>query len=150
MIPTNSLAEQSMKLLAADATTLAPVTANKIALVKAPFSPSGTTVLSDLVLADFDGSTPKSGVAGTQPEGVDPATGAVIIDISPGAGGWRWETTGLTNLPQTIYGFALIDDGATTYLAGALLATPIVLSAVNQRVDLGALPSLTQANGAIS
>jgi hypothetical protein len=138
-------------LLAADTTTLAPaVNANKIALVKSNFTPSEALDFTTLTLADFDGSTPILGTApGPQPEGLDPATSDSIIDLPPAAGNYRWETTGLTNLPQTIYGYVLTDNAGTTMLASALLDAPIALSAINQRIDIGDV-SLRQLAGSIS
>lgn len=150
MVPVASLAEKAMQLLAADATTLAPaVNANEMALIKEPFTPSPGLAIGDLTLADFDGSTPLNVGVGTQPEGLDPATGDSIITMIPPAGGWRWETTGVTNLPQTIYGVALTTDTGAALLATYALATPVTLTAVNQIVQLDP-QTLRQLNGSIS
>lgn len=139
-----------MQLLAADTATLAPATlANKIALVMANFVPSESLKLSDLTLATFTGSTPILGTAATQPEGLDPATGDSIIDLPAASGMYRWETTATTLLPQTIYGYALIDNGATKLLASALLDAPVTLTDINQRIDIGD-PNLRQLAGSIS
>jgi hypothetical protein len=138
MIPTLALREKAMKLLAADAATLAPpALANHMWLVMSNFVPAETTVLTDFTLATFDGSTPIDVTVGTQPEGLDPATKDAIIDISPPAGGFRWETTGVTNLPQTIYGYALLDNADAVLLGCGLLDSPITLNAVNERIDIG-------------
>src|SRR5262249_36978528 len=142
--------EKAMKLLAADVATLAPAEANTIILIKEAFTPTPNLILADVVLADFDGSEPKDGIAGAQPEGQDPNTGDFVIDIAPSAGGWRWETTGTTNLPQTIYGFCLTDADGTVLLASALLPSPQTLNLINQRIDLGDLPTLTMLRSAIS
>jgi hypothetical protein len=48
----------------------------------------------------------------------------------------------LTNLPQTIYGAALLDDAGTTLLGVMVIAEPVPLSAVGQEVNLGTV-SLT-------
>lgn len=150
MYPVASLAEQAMKLLAADTTTLANATANKIALIKAPFTPGPGLVFASLTLADFDGSTPLVVTSGVQPEGTDPITGDFIIDLKPPVTGFRWEVTGTTNLPQTIYGFALVNDAVDEVLASALLPAPIALGAVNNRVELGSMPNLRMTQSAIS
>lgn len=143
MIPTNAVAEQSAKLLAADTTTLAPaVDANVIALIMSNFTPSPTLLIGDVVLATFAGATPILGVTGTQAEGIDPQTGSFVIDLSPAAGGYRWETTATTNLPQTIYGIALLKNDLSVLYASALLPTPILLTGVNQRIDIGDLAKL--------
>jgi len=137
MFCTLALREKAAQLLAADATTLAPAAdANVIALVQAPITPGEGLALIDVTLADFDGSTPIAVGLGTQPEGLDPATANAIITLKPPVGGWRFETTGVTNLPQTIYGFVLLNDAMDTLLASESLETPIVLTAVNQVIEL--------------
>ena len=140
MTPTQTLREQAMKLLAADPTTLAPAAdANLVKLVKTNFTPSESLVYGDLDFADFDGSTAIECGTGTQPEGLDPGTADSIIDIKAPAGGFRFETTGVTNLPETIYGYALVNNAEDTLLASGLLDTPITLTAVNQVINLGDL-----------
>ena len=115
MQTTLAVREKAATLLAADATTLAPAAdGNEIALVKAAFTPAESNVLADLTFADFDGSAPIVCGTGTQPTGLDPNTNDTLITIKPPAGGFRFATTGITNLPQTIYGFAL-----TTTAGGA-------------------------------
>jgi len=143
MITTKALRAAAANLLAADTATLAAVSANKIALVKAPFTPGEDIALADLTLADFDGSTAIDVTSGTQPTAYDPNNNDRIIDLKPPAGGFRFETTGTTHLPQTIYGYVLLDNALAVVLATALLDTPVVLSAIDQRVDLGA-PTIRQ------
>lgn len=145
MQTTQAVREKAAQLLAADTSTLAPAAdANTMCLVKNAFSATEAVAVGDLELADFDGSTPLEVVVGTQPEGLDPVSGAAVITLSPPAGGWRWETTGVTNLPQTIYGRALMNDDQTVVLATERLATPIVLTGVNQVINLPAA-TITQA-----
>lgn len=140
MIPTLALREKAMQLLAADTATLAQAAdANVIVLIKEPFTPGESLALGDLTPADFDGSTPLECGLGTQPEGQDPANTDALITLESPAGGWRWETTGVTNLPQTIYGYALMTDGLAALLGADTLPTPIDLTGVNQVVQLGAL-----------
>lgn len=140
LTPTNAVQDRIGVLLSADASTLAPASdANIVALVKAPFVPSAGLIASDLTLADFDGADPIAGETGAQENGIDPADGSqVVTNIEP-AGGWRWETTGATNLPQTIYGVALLNEAGTTLLGSALLEAPLTLSAAGQFIDLGSL-----------
>jgi hypothetical protein len=95
--------------------------------------------LGDLTFADFDGSTPLDVTLGAQAEALDPATNDSVITLSPPVGGWRWVTTGITNLPQTIYGVALMDKTDATVLATEAFPTPIVLTAIDQVVDIGPL-----------
>jgi hypothetical protein len=137
MLPMEAVRLQIGNLLAADTTTLAPVAANKIALIKAPFTLSETLVLAGLTLADFNGSTPIAGAAGAQLVGIDPATQDQVITIKDPAGGYRWITGSLLNLPQTIYGFALIDNAGATLLGVELLPTPLALQAIGQFIDIG-------------
>jgi hypothetical protein len=103
----------------------------------------------DVVLADFTGYAAKTPVPGTQPSGNDPATSDFKITISPPAGGWRWETTGLTNLPQTIHGIVLYSTTGPTLLASGLLDSPIDLAGLNQEVLLDAV-TLTFMQGMIT
>lgn len=139
MLPIRVIREQLGELLAADTGSLAPVTANEIALVKEAFTPSENLEIADVTLADFTGSTPIAGVAGTQLVGNDPATGEQVITIKSPAGGWRWESTATLNLPQTIYGFVLTDSGGSNLLASQLLPTPITINESGQEIDLGAV-----------
>lgn len=137
MKATLALREKAAQLLAADAATLAPaVDKNVIRLIKAPFTPGEGLDISSLVFADFDGGDPIEGVAGTQPESLDPNTRDAIIDIEPPAGGYRWETSGVTNLPQVIYGFALLNNDSTVLFAAELLQSAVTLNDVNQSVFL--------------
>jgi hypothetical protein len=150
MQATLALREKMAQLLAADATTLAPAAdANVIALVIAPFTPTEALVFADLTLADFDGSTPLAVGLGTQAEGLDPLSGDAIISLKDPVGGWRWETTGVTNLPQTVWGYALLNDGLDTVFAAERLITPIPLTAVNQVIQLGGL-TLRQLAGSLT
>lgn len=137
MQSTRALREKMAQLLAADATTLAPAAdANIVALVMAAFTPGEGMVVGDLTLATFDGSTPLAAGVGTQPEGLDPNTADAIITIKSPVGGWRWETTGVTNLPQTIFGYALLNDDGTVLLGADTLPDTITLTAVNQVIQL--------------
>lgn len=138
MTPTITLRKALMDLFAADPSTLAPAAnANKMALVKNDVAENENIVFANLELADFDGSTPINGVVGAQETATDPASGESVITLKEPAGGWRWETTGVTNLPQTIYGVALVDNAVGVLLAYARLATPITLTATGQLIDLG-------------
>jgi hypothetical protein len=150
MIPTLAIRDQAMKLLAADTTTLAPaMNAIYMALVKAPLVPTEQLTFADITLATFDGSTPIALTVGSQPEGLDPVTTDSVIDLSPPAGGFRWITTGTTDLPQTIYGYVLLDHAKTTLYAAETLDVPITLTATGQRIDIGDA-NLNLAAGSIS
>lgn len=138
MLPTRTVRQRIGTLLAADASSLAPATdANKIALVQNDFTPNQDLVAANLDLADFDGSTPIAGATGAQQTGLDPVTGQQIITIKDPAGGYRWITTGVTNLPQTIYGFALLSNDLSTLIAMEKLTEPVTLTASGQVINLG-------------
>ena len=136
MFATKAIREQALKLLAADSTTLAPAAlANMMALVMAPIAPSEALTFADLTLATFDGSTPIACGTGTQPTGEDPFSGAEVLSIKVPAGGFRWESTGVTNLPQTIYGYVLLDNALAVLLASAAFDAPITITAVDQVIE---------------
>lgn len=137
MLPVKVVRQELAVLLASDPTYIGPVAANKMALVMAPFVPSENLVVENLTLADFTGSTPLAGVAGTQPTGTDPTTQEDVVTIKAPAGGWYWHTTALTNLPQTIYGFALLDATLATLIGTQLLSPPVTLQAIGDFIDLG-------------
>jgi hypothetical protein len=140
MLPTKAVRLQLGNLLAADTTTLAPANANHVALIKAPFVPSENLDPTMLTFADFDGSTPIAGTAGGQQVGIDPSTGDQVITILAPAGGWRWEVTGVHNLPQTIYGYALTNNTGATLYGTALLDAPMAFTDLTDFVDLGDVP----------
>lgn len=147
MKPTVAIRAAAADLLAANAATLAPAAdANKMCLVMAPFDPNEGLVFADLTLATFDGSTPLDVGLGTQPTAFDPTTNDSVISLKPPATGFRWETTGLTNLPQTIFGYALVDNALAVLLAADVFAEPVVLTAINQLVQVDDSEITLQAN----
>lgn len=136
MFSTRALRQQALKLLAADPTTLAPAAdANQMALVMNEINPGEALTFADCTLATFDGSTPLLCGLGTQPTGSDPFTDAEVVSLKAPAGGFRWETTGTTNLPQTIYGYVLLNNAMDTLLAAARFDNPIVLTAADQVIE---------------
>ena len=139
MLPMRDVRLQLGELLAADTTTLAPVAANKIALVAAAFTPSENLVIGDLTLATFTGSAPIAGAAGAQQVGNDPVTGEQVITILSPVGGYRFECSVAPASPEVIFGFALVDNAAALLLGVAVLASPITIRAVGDFVDLGAV-----------
>ena len=139
MLPMIDLRLALGELLAADTSTLAPATANKVALISANFALSEELAVGDLTLATFTGSTPKAGASGAQQAGTDPLTGdQVVTNLTP-AGGWRWECTAAPASPETIYGYALLDTTLATLLGAALLDAPVTITSVGDFVDLGAI-----------
>lgn len=135
MTPSQLIFERFGVLLAADTTTLAPAAdPPAVMLVKDVFTPSLTLIPADLVEADFDGYAQIAAPVGAQQQTLDPNTGDSLVRMKPPAGGWFWETTGITNLPQTIYGFALINDAQTAIYGSELFDEPFVLTATNQQI----------------
>lgn len=137
MLPMLALRLSFGELVAADSAILAPAAnANKVALIKEAFVPEEGMVAANVTVADFDGSTALVGVVGTQFCGIDPVTNDQIVTIKPPAGGYRWETTGDTNLPQTIFGYGLFSNDMATLIGLALLDNPITLTDAGQEITL--------------
>lgn len=149
MIPTTPLLSAMAALLAADPATLAEVAKVGVKLVKAAFVPGIGLVAGDLTYADFDGSGALAVSSATADVFTDPATGEVIIQLKEPAGGWHWVTTGVTNLPQTIYGAALRNSTGADLWGSVLLDNPVVLSAAGQGIDLAQV-RFRVSNGALS
>jgi hypothetical protein len=139
MLPMKSVRLSLGTLLAADTGSLAPATANKIALIAAPFTLNEGLTAGGLTLATFTGSTPISGTSGAQGAGINPATQDQLITILTPAGGWRWVCTVAPGAPEVIYGFALLDHTLATLLAAEALVTPISIADVDDEIDLGAV-----------
>jgi len=147
MFATKFLRNKAMSLLAADTGTLAPAAnAIYVALVMNNIAPSETIVFADVTMATFDGSTELAVELNAQPEGFDPATTDSVIDLKAPVGGFRWAVTGLTNLPQTIYGYVLLNHAKDTVWASQLLETPQTLNVVGDRIDLGDVSLTLPAN----
>lgn len=137
MLPTRAVRLQLGELLGADATTLAPVAANKIALIAADFTPDENLVLGDLTLATFTGSAPKAGATGAQGVGIDPLTGDQVITILPPAGGYLFECTVAPGAPETIFGYALVDNAAAVLLGVVKFPDAFTIENVGDQVDCG-------------
>ena len=141
--PTRSLFERIMTLLGADSVTMAG--ALVVRLIKEPFSESLDQTFTADDEADFDGYAGIDVAAATRPTANDPATGDRLLTVTPPAGGFRWETTGATNLPQTIYGYVVCDD--TTALGTTTIAwmkrfsstEEVTLTAADQEVLAGTI-----------
>jgi len=141
MQPTQLIINSLASLLAADTANLAAAAVKNVHLVKAPFTPSPTTDWTTMTAdeADFDGYAVKTAAAGAQQSFTDPLTGERVTQLIEPAGGWHWETTGVTNLPQTIYGWVVTDDADTDTFGSGNFETPIELTAADQAVDIAEL-----------
>lgn len=137
MIATDPLLNDWQTLLA-NATTIFADPANppKIALAKNAFNPTPGILVADLVPADFDGYAPIPSGTGVQQSFIDPLTGSRVVQLKEPAGGWHWVTTGVTLLPQSIYGWYVTNQAGTIVLASSRFSNPIPLTAIGQGIDL--------------
>jgi len=137
MLPMKPLRLALGTLLAADPDTLAPASnANKMALIVNSFALTEDLLIGDLTFASFTDSTPIAGATGAQNVGVDPVTGAQVVEIKPPAGGYRWVTGSDVGLPVTVYGYALVDSTLAELFAVGQLPTPITLTEAGQFIDI--------------
>jgi len=148
MQPTLEIFNQLTILLAADTATIAPA-ANppKLKLSKAAFTPNQNNVPADFTEADFDGYAPIAAIVGAQNVGVDPLTQERLVEMKIPAGGWRWVVTGLTNLPQQIFGAYLTDNAGAIVFGAALFDGPITLDNLPQVVEVGSVTFRFRFNG---
>lgn len=136
MAATKAFLLAAAQAIGADSLTLNQGDGNVISLAKNEFTPGPNLTLADLVEADFDGYAALS--SSTDPTvALDPATQDYRIRIPDPAGGWRWVTTGVTNLNQTIYGWFLTGQDSGALWDAVRLQTPIILTGVGQEVVLG-------------
>lgn len=149
MIPTQAIVERPFILLSDDTVTFDPGDPPNLRLIKAPFTPGPNIERADLVDADFDGATFVQLDPTLIAESLDPATNDVMLSMPAGATPYRWETATDLNLPQTIYGSAMIKDNNTDVIACELFDTPITLTAPNQVIMLPT-PTLRMFAGAIT
>jgi len=137
MEATTVILDRLAQLLATDAVTLAPVTDGVVVhLIKEGFTPAPTTVLADLVECDFDGYTPLEAGAGAQQAFTDAGSGNRVVQLLEPVGGWHSETTGLTNLPQTVVGYCVTNNAGTVTYGSALLDQSVSLLGINDGIDI--------------
>lgn len=150
MTPTQVMLDSVATAVATDTAVLANALFLKVFLVKAAFTPGNNLVVSDLTPADFAGSTPLANTSATILKYKDPATGEWIVEVPAPAGGWHWQTTsGVTNLPQSIFGWAVVDNTSAILYGTALLPAPLLLNSLAQGVDLPSV-SFRLSQGSLS
>lgn len=151
MKPSQALFERAFILLGADSITLSKSSGgvNKILLIKEPFTPASNLDPTTLTEADFDGYAAREVLTGGLPQSIDPATGDSLITAPPDTTPYLWETTGVTNLPQTIYGFVLTNIDKTVLYGSALLPANVTLTAVNQSIQLPGYPTFRELAGSV-
>lgn len=135
LTPSAALAASVSGLVVAGS-VLSPAT-NKVALVKAAFTPSPTLDPATLTLADFTGSG--AIVFASSLAYVDPVAGFQEVRLNPPVGGFKWSPTNATNLPQQIFGFVVTDTTGATLVGAGLLDEPVTLTAAGQIIDLETL-----------
>lgn len=136
MFPVQDFLNTIGTLLGADVAWLAaPTTFVALHLAKAPFTPGPGLDIGDLVEADFDGYAALHAASAATQVFFDPATGNQIVQVREPAGGWHWASSGVTNLPMTIYGAYLTSSDGTDLIATDLFAEPIVMTGTGQGVD---------------
>jgi len=136
MVPTNDVVPRPSTLFGGDSVTINQGDGNTLNLIKADFTPGRTTDTSMLTLATFDGYAAKTSTI-TPNVGRDPSNGDFLVEIPAPAGGWVFEVTGLTGLPQTIYGVTVTGVDSSDTWASAKFPVPVVLTTVGDlvRVD---------------
>jgi hypothetical protein len=135
MTPTQTMLDSVATQIATDTSVLAAALFVQVFLIKAPFVPGPTLTIGGLTPADFATSTPIANTSAVILKYTDPQTGEWLIEVPPPAGGWHWVVTAGTNLPQTIYGYGLMDSTGAILYGTALFPTPLLLNASGQGLD---------------
>lgn len=151
LTPTQAIFERMLILLGGDTATFNKTGGelNKLMLVKAPFTPGEGLTIGALTEATFAGYAAIECESGGAPQSIDPATGDSLLTIEGAGASFLWETTSGSGLPETIYGYALVNNAKDALLGADLLpGGPIVLSAVNQSIRV-LLPQMRQLSGSV-
>jgi hypothetical protein len=137
MVPSRTIRNAAMALLAADTATFAPAAdAIYMVLFQSEFIPSESLLLADLEKADFAGYADIAIELNAQQVGYQPGTDDSVMDVLPPVGGFRWESTADIDPAQTIYGWGILNHAKTVLMASEIFDTPIVLTLAHQRVEL--------------
>lgn len=138
MIPGQIIVDRIRTLLATDTTTFAlAATPGKIHLAINSFSPSAALLVGSFTEATFVGYAALSLATGPQQTFNDSLTGGRVMQLVEPLGGWHWQTTATTSLPQTVYGFYCTDNGNAALWGSQLLPAPVPLNAIGDAVDIG-------------
>jgi len=138
MIPTRSLRNEAMALLAADTATINPVADHlKLKLAQNNFAPSEGLSLAGLTEATFLGYAEIALPLGAQLEGFDPTTLDSLIIFNEPAGGFVYTTTGPWITDQTVYGYYLTNLGGTVLYGSFLFTAPVTFTMAGQILDVG-------------
>lgn len=125
--------------LMADNVGMAPADDKVLQLIKSPFTPDDTVFPTDQ--ADFDGYPNGTfGVGGitiaSAIRGINPATNDQALFLGYPSGLTNLKVTGNTSLPQTIFGYVIINVTGNVTFGSGLFPAPIVLANVNDIINL--------------
>jgi len=149
MTPSQLLLTSAATLLAGDTAGLNAALDVEIHLAKNAFTESPSRVLGDFTEADFDGYAALAKDPAAPTVVTDPATGDQIITLPDPAGGWAFATTGVTNLPQTIYGYYLTDSTGAVLYGCKRFADAVVLTGNGQGFSIGTVDFRMLVNGIV-
>jgi hypothetical protein len=137
MLASNVILDALASLLANDPLTLAPVAnAVHVHLAVNAFTPGPGLLITNFVEATYPGSAAKNAGVGPQQNFIDAVTGQRTVQLIEPVGGWHWVATGLTNLPQDVYGIYVTDNADAVVYGSARLEGPISITAIGQAIDV--------------
>jgi len=106
-------------------------------LFKNDIEPDPTTLIGDITDADFDGYADVAVEEAIATIGIDALTGNRRVVVLQAAGGSVFQVSGgVTNLPQTIYGWALLNNAKTAIVGIERFETPIVLANIDDMLTI--------------
>lgn len=113
----------------------AAAAAKKVLLFQNNLDPDTTTLLADLTEADFDGYGQidlKESVAYDTVDALSGKRQVLVLEEDP----LHWIVTGTANLPQTIYGYAVLNSAGTAIVGIERFAAPVTVTGVDQSIDV--------------
>lgn len=135
--PTGAVKDTAVSAIAEAEMAFNPAAGSEltIAPVKNNVTFGDNTLFADIELADFTGADPIECGAGTPDSLINPINGRRQLRLVEPAGGFQWQTDDDANLPQTIYGYALLNNAGDSLKGYLELETPIELTARKQVID---------------
>lgn len=149
MVPAKEMIDNAMTQIAS---TAGGVIQNKIAiaLIKVAFTPAAVLALTAADEADFAGYAEKTQVLNKAHIGTDPITGRTLLFIDAPVGGWSWTATGVTDPPQTVYGYVVqfgvdaVDFDGDFWLGSDLFPVPLVIQDGGDRIVIPEISFLAE------
>lgn len=138
MKPTKALLDMFVNAIKATTVLGSPAdTAKLVMLFKNDVEPTEATLIGDLDEADFTdyarAEVPElAAMAGSDPLSLE-------RELLVPSGDLIWETTDAVGLPQTIFGFALLNHAGTALLAAETFPEPIELTEAGQIITVDKL-----------